>query len=64
VALFPEFAGERQQGDVAGALDSRSHLALVSGACAGLPARTDLAIVRDIPFEKVYLFVVDAQFLV
>lgn len=64
VALFPIFAGERQQGNVAGALDGGSHFTLVFGACAGLAAGTNLAVIRDISLEKVYLFIVDTQFFI
>ena len=64
VALFPIFAGERQQGDMARALDGGSHLALVFGTGAGLPAGTDLAIVCDISLKKIYLLIVDSQFFI
>lgn len=64
VALFPVFARERQQSDVAGALDGGGQLTLVLCTCAGLAARTDLTVVRDVTFEKVYLFIIDCQLFV
>ena len=58
-ALFPVFARERQQGDLASPLDGACHFALVFGARAGLTTRADLAIVCDKALEKFYVFVID-----
>ena len=64
VTLFPVLAGKRQQGDVASTFDGSCHLALVLGTGASLTTRADLAIVRDIAFDKIYLFIVNAQFFI
>jgi len=64
VTLFPVFARERQQGDVASALDGGSYFTLVFSACAGLAAGADLAIICDISLEKFYLFIVYTQFFI
>lgn len=58
-ALFPVFARERQQGDLAGPFDGTCHFALMLGACAGLTTWADLAIVCDQAFEKFYVLVVN-----
>ena len=49
---------------MAGLLYSRCHHTLVFGTCAGLAARTDLAVFRYIFAKQVNLFIVNDQLLV
>src|SRR5690606_39124727 len=51
--------GERQQSQVAGALDGDCQLTLVSGLCTGDTAGYDLAGFGDVGFQGVEIFVVD-----
>src|SRR5690242_11674735 len=50
---------ERQQGDVARALDRRGKLPLVRGAHAGQPAGNDLAAFGHELLQQAHVFVVD-----
>ena len=51
--------GEREQRNVACALDRHGYLALMLGAVAGYPARHYLAPLRDVSAEPGSIFVVD-----
>src|SRR6188768_1233701 len=56
--------GERQERDVARALDGEGHLALVARAVAADAARDDLAALGDEVLERLRVLVVDDQRLV
>ena len=49
---------------MAGLLDGRRHNTLVFGTCAGLAARTDLAIFSYIFAKQVQLFIFNDQLLI
>jgi hypothetical protein len=57
-ALFPVFARKWQQGNVTGSFDSSGHFTLVFCACAGLTARTNLAVIGNVAFEKFCVLVI------
>ena len=57
--LAQNFAGERQQGQVAGALDGAGQLALVFGAGPRLTAGADLAIIAHEAAQNFGLLVVN-----
>src|SRR5687767_8678280 len=56
--------GERQERDVARALDRERHLALVARAVAADPTRHDLAALGDEVLEGLRVLVVDDEHLV
>jgi len=58
-ALFPVFARKRQQGNMTGPFDGSGYFTLMLCACTGLAAWTNLAVIRDIAFEKLYVFIVN-----
>jgi hypothetical protein len=59
VNLTENFTGKRQQGQVASALNSDGHQALVPGAGTRLAARADLAIFGDEAAELICLFIIN-----
>jgi len=52
-------SGVRKQRQVAGSLNRHGYRALVFGAHAGLPARANLTIFRDVAAQHLNLLVVD-----
>jgi hypothetical protein len=56
--------GVGKQRNVAGTLNGPSQLALMSGACAGLAAWSDLAIIRDKSAQDIRQFVINGHMLI
>ena len=59
--VFQRLTGERQKGNMAGALDGSGYHALMFGACAGLAARPDLAFIGDVFPQQISFFIVYYQ---